>query len=68
MGAGPSPPAATPAASVGLDNLPSPYHHPGHPGHPGHSAGLATGNYGANERALYDYLDMKSGEQATFLL
>ncbi|KAH8314811.1 hypothetical protein KR074_000095 [Drosophila pseudoananassae] len=65
MGAGPSPPAATPAASVsvGLDNIPPAYHHPGHTGLPGHA-----GNYGANERALYDYLDMKSGEQATFLL
>jgi len=61
MGAGPSPPAATPAG----ENIP-PYHHHGHPAHtglPGHA-----GNYGANERALYDYLDMKSGEQATFLL
>ncbi|KAH8379241.1 hypothetical protein KR009_003829 [Drosophila setifemur] len=68
MGAGPSPPAATPAASVsvGLDNIPTTYHHHHHTGHtglPGHA-----GNYGANERALYDYLDMKSGEQATFLL
>ncbi|SPP85114.1 Hypothetical predicted protein [Drosophila guanche] len=65
MGAGPSPPAATPAAgtAVSLDNMP-PY--PGHPSHHGHPA--HPGNYGANERALYDYLDMKSGEQATFLL
>ncbi|EDV95664.1 GH15834 [Drosophila grimshawi] len=61
LGAGPPPPVATPAADSGLDSSGLAYAAPGH-----------AGNYGASsgqERSLYDYLDMKQGEQAaTFLL